>query len=136
MARRRIGSHGQIAERTDGTVRMTIRPEPRAFTVEDVAAIIAARYDFIPEPDRWRPSDYEPQTYQETWQKIMEENLTKKQMMRILTDCWYIANYEEWTDSSMRIDLSSENEERESHQAMVDFIYMKFPKFKSLIEEE
>lgn len=129
MARRRIGSHGQIAERTDGTVRMTIRPEPRAFDVEDVAAIIAARYDFLPEPDRWS-REPEP-TYQETWQKIMEENLTKKQMMRILTDCWYIANYEEWTDSSMRI-----NRDLESHQAMVDFIYMKFPKFKSLTEEE
>ena len=36
MARTRIGSHGQIAERTDGTIRMTIRPEPRAFDVEDL----------------------------------------------------------------------------------------------------
>ena len=136
MARRRMGAHGSINTWTDNSVRLTIRPEVRAFTVEDVAGIIAARYEFLPEADRWRPDDHETQTYQETWQKIMEENPSRKAMMRILTNCWYIANYEEWTDSSIRIDLSSENEERESHQAMVDFIYMKFPKFKSLIEEE
>ena len=132
MARRRMGAHGSINTWTDNSVRLTIRPEDRAFTVEDVAAIIAARYDFIPDPSNlWRPSEHEPQTYQETWQKIMEENPSRKEMMRILTDCWYIANYEEWTDSSMRIDM-----DLESHQAMVDFIYMKFPKFKSLTEEE
>ena len=137
MARKRMGAHGSINTWTDNSVRMTIRPEVRAFTVEDVAAIIASRYDFIPEPsNRWRPIEDQPQTYQETWQKIMEENLSRKQMMKILTDCWYIANYEEWTDSSVRIDLSSENDERESHQAMVDFILMKFPKFRSLTEEE
>ena len=123
MARKRIGSHGQIAERTDGTIRMTIRPEPRAFTVEDVAGIIAYRYDFLSEPDPF--SENPMATYQETWQTIMEENPTKKQMMRILTDCWYIANYENWSDSSIRIDT-----DLESHQAMIDFILMKFPKFR------
>ena len=123
MTRRRMGSHGQIAERTDGTIRMTIRPEPRAFTVEDVAGIIASRYDLISERDFWTE---EPEaTYQETWQKIMAENLTKKQMMRVLTDIWYIANFEEDTDCSFEIDTNIE-----SHQAMVDFILMKFPKFR------
>lgn len=138
MARKRMGAHGSINTWTDNSVRLTIRPEVRAFTVEDVAGIIAARYELVPDrsPDRWWPSDYEPQTYQETWQKIMEENPSRKKMMDILTDCWYIANYEEWTDCSIRIDLSEENVERESHQAVVDFIYMRFPKFKTLTEEE
>jgi hypothetical protein len=104
-------------------MRMTIRPEPRVFTVEDVAAIIATRYYFVADPNPWIEQD--EQTYQETWQKIMEENPSRKEMMRILTDCWYIANYEEWTDSSLRIDT-----DLESHQAMVDFILMKFPKFR------
>ena len=124
MARTRIGSHGEIAERTDGKMRMTIRPEPRVFDVEDVAGIIGARYDLISDNHRFYYNNNE-QTYQETWQKIMEENLTKKQMMRILTDCWYIANYEEYTDCSIRID-----KDLESHQAMIDFILMKFPKFR------
>lgn len=124
MARRRIGSHGQIAERTDGSIRMTIRPEPRAFDVEAVAAIIAARYDFLSEPDSYYEHD-EQTTYQETWQKIMKENPTKKEMMEILTDVWYIANYEEYTDCSIVIDR-----DLGSHQAMVDFILMKFPKFR------
>ena len=126
MARTRIGSHGQIAERTDGTIRMTIRPEPRAFDVEDVAAIIGTRYDIISDAQRF---DYygneEEPTYQETWKKIMAENPSKKKMMEILTDCWYIANYEEWTDCAIRIDR-----DLESHQAMIDFILMKFPKFR------
>ena len=135
MTRRRMGAHGSINTWTDNSVRLTIRPEVRAFTVEDVAAIIASRYDLVPENDTWRPSDYEPQTYQETWSKILEEKISRKTIMRILTDCWYIANYEEFTDSSVRIDLSSKNNERESHQAVVDFIYMKFPKFKTLEEE-
>tara|TARA_R100000697_G_scaffold18688_1_gene25775 strand:+ start:709 stop:1116 length:408 start_codon:yes stop_codon:yes gene_type:complete len=129
-----MGAHGSINTWTDNSVRLTIRPEVRAFTVEDVAAIIASRYDLVPENDRWRPSDYEPQTYQETWSKILEEKITKKTIMRILTDCWYIANYEEGTDSSVRIDLSSKNKERESHQAVVDFIKMKFPKFMTTEE--
>ena len=135
MTRRRMGAHGSINTWTDNSVRLTIRPEVRAFTVEDVAAIIASRYDLVPENDTWRPSDYEPQTYQETWSKILDEKISRKTIMRILTDCWYIANYEEFTDSSVRIDLSSKNKERESHQAVVDFIYMKFPKFKTLEEE-
>ena len=135
MPRRRMGAHGSINTWTDNSVRLTIRPEVRAFTVEDVAAIIASRYDLVPENDAWRPSDYEPQTYQETWSKILDEKISRKTIMRILTDCWYIANYEEFTDSSVRIDLSSKNNERESHQAVVDFIYMKFPKFKTLEEE-
>ena len=135
MTRRRMGAHGSINTWTDNSVRLTIRPEVRAFTVEDVAAIIASRYDLVPENDTWRPSDYEPQTYQETWSKILEEKISRKTIMRILTDCWYIANYEEFTDSSVRIDLSSKNNERESHQAVVDFIYMKVPKFKTLEEE-
>ena len=134
MTRRRMGAHGSINTWTDNSVRLTIRPEVRAFTVEDVAAIIASRYDLVPENDRWRPSDYEPQTYQETWSKILEEKISKKTIMRILTDCWYIANYEEGTDSSVRIDLSSKNKERESHQAVVDFIKMKFPKFMTTEE--
>ena len=134
MPRRRMGAHGSINTWTDNSVRLTIRPEVRAFTVEDVAAIIASRYDLVPENDRWRPSDYEPQTYQETWSKILEEKISKKTIMRILTDCWYIANYEELTDSSVRIDLSSKNKERESHQAVVDFIKMKFPKFMTTEE--
>ena len=134
MPRRRMGAHGSINTWTDNSVRLTIRPEVRAFTVEDVAAIIASRYDLVPENDRWRPSDYEPQTYQETWSKILEEKISKKTIMRILTDCWYIANYEEFTDSSVRIDLSSKNKERESHQAVVDFIKMKFPKFMTTEE--
>ncbi len=134
MPRRRMGAHGSINTWTDNSVRLTIRPEVRAFTVEDVAAIIASRYDLVPENDRWRPSDYEPQTYQETWSKILEEKISKKTIMRILTDCWYIANYEEGTDSSVRIDLSSKNKERESHQAVVDFIKMKFPKFMTTEE--
>ena len=128
MTRIRLGSHGQIAKRTDGTIGMTIRPEVRVWGVEDVAAIIASRYEFIDEPNRW--SDEPLATYQETWQKIMEENLTKKEMMRVLTDCWYIANYENWTDLSIRIDP-----EVESHQAMLDFIYMKFPKFRTEEQE-
>lgn len=123
MARTRIGSHGEIAKRTDGQMRMTIRPEPRAFTVEDVAGIIAYRYDFLSEPDPY--SENPMATYQETWQTIMEENPTKKQMMRTLTDCWYITNYENYTDCSIQIDTDVE-----SHQAMVDFILMKFPKFR------
>ena len=135
MTRRRMGAHGSINTWTDNSVRLTIRPEVRAFTVEDVAAIIASRYDLVPENDTWRPSDYEPQTYQETWSKILDEKISRKTIMRIVTDCWYIANYEEFTDSSVRIDLSSKNNERESHQAVVDFIYMKFPKFKTLEEE-
>lgn len=123
MARRRMGAHGSINTWTDNRIRMTIRPEPRAFTVEDVAGIIASRYDLISERDFWTE---EPEaTYQETWQKIMAENLTKKQMMRVLTDIWYIANFEEDTDCSFEIDTNIE-----SHQAMVDFILMKFPKFR------
>ena len=124
MARTRIGSHGQIAERTDGSIRMTIRPEPRAFDVEDVAAIIGTRYDLISDSHRYDYNEDEP-TYQETWQKIMAQNPTKKKMMDILTDVWYIANYEEYTSCSIRID-----KDLESHQAMIDFILMKFPKFR------
>lgn len=118
-----MGAHGSINTWTDNRIRMTIRPEPRAFTVEEVAGIIASRYDLISERDFWTE---EPEaTYQETWQKIMAENLTKKQMMRVLTDIWYIANFEEDTDCSFEIDTNIE-----SHQAMVDFILMKFPKFR------
>jgi hypothetical protein len=123
MARRRMGAHGSINTWTDDRIRMTIRPEPRAFTVDQVAAIIAYKFDLLSEPDPY--SEYPEATYQETWRTIMEENPTKKEMMDALTDCWYIANYENYTACSIRID-----KDLESHQAMIDFILMKFPKFR------
>ena len=137
MPRRRMGAHGTVNKWTDGKIRLTIRPEVRAFTVEDVASIIGAYNEFIPDKQSvgaWRPDNYKPQTYEETWKDIMEANLSKKEMMRILTDCWNIANFEEWTDSAIRIDLSDDNVESESHRAMVDFIKMKFPKFMTTEE--
>jgi len=128
MARKSMGAHGSINtwkdERRGLHQRITIRPEPRIFTAEDVAGILAYRYEFIPDPDPYDYDKKEP-TYQETWQKIMEENPSKKEIMRIISDIWYIANHEQWTDSSIHIDT-----DLESHQAMVDFVYMRFPKLK------
>jgi hypothetical protein len=131
MTRRRYGAHGKITPWTDDKKRLTIRPQPRAYTVEEVAARLGSYMDVL-----WVDHPYDDSehfSYTETIQKIVDfhngKMPTQQWAIDKLTDIWYMANHEE--NSEYRIDF---DESEPSHMATLDFVKKLFPKFRSTVE--
>ena len=125
MTRKRMGAHGSVNRFTDGKMRLTIRPEPRAYKAWEIAERIGSYIEVLHDPNTWHPAGEEMgMSYRDTMEKIMAEKMTKKWVIERLKCIWYMANYEECSDS--RIDLDCQK--YESHQAMLDWVYMTFPK--------
>ena len=126
-----MGAHGSINKFTDGKMRMTIRPEPRIYTAWEIAERIGSYIEVLHDPITWHPEGEEMGiSYREAMEKIREEKMTQKYVIKRLNDIWYMANYEECSDSTVRLNL-----EYESHQAMLDWVLMKFPKLNRTEEE-
>jgi len=129
MARRRMGAHGSINTWTDDRMRLTIRPEPRAYTALEIAERIGSYIEVLYNPDNYYSDEDDNITYRKAMEKIMAEKMNQKWVIDKLNDIWYMANYEQSTDLIVGLDV----ENYESHQAMLDWVYMTFPKFN---EEE
>lgn len=130
MTRKRMGAHGSVNKWTDNRMRLTIRPEPRAYVTWEIAERIGSYIEVLHDPNTWHPEGEEMgMSYRKTMEKIMAEKMTQKYVIEKLNDIWYMANYEECSDSSVSLDV----EKYESHQAMYDWVLMTFPK---LMEEE
>ena len=134
MARKRMGAHGSINEWTDGRMRLTIRPEPRAYTASEIAERIGSYIEVLFDERGIYCDPEENITYREAMIKIKEEKMTQKYVIDKLNDIWYMAQWEEATDSIVSLDV----EKYESHQAMYDWVIMTFPKLfgNSRREEE
>jgi len=132
MARKRMGAHGSINEFNDGKMRMTIRPEPRIYTALQIAERIGSYIEVLHDPSTWHPEGEEMgMSYRDAMEKIRSEKMTQKYVIKILNDIWYMANYEECSDSTISIDC----QQYESHQAMLDWVLMTFPKLNRTEEE-
>lgn len=126
-----MGAHGSINKFTDGKMRMTIRPEPRVYTAWEIAERIGSYIEVLHDFTTWHPEDEDMgMSYREAMEQIREEKMTQKYVIDKLNDIWYMANYEEVSDSTVRLNL-----EYESHQAMLDWVFMKFPKLNRTEEE-
>tara|TARA_R100000005_G_C4985485_1_gene193961 strand:- start:62 stop:472 length:411 start_codon:yes stop_codon:yes gene_type:complete len=124
MARKRMGAHGSINRWTDNRMRLTIRPEPRAYTALEIAERLGSYIEVLYDAGGIYSDPDEDITYREAMIKIKEEKMTKKYVIDFLNRIWYMAQYEEFTDSIVSIDV----EKYESHQAMYDWVLMTFPK--------
>ena len=124
MARKRMGAHGSINRWTDDRMRLTIRPEPRAYTALEIAERLGSYIEVLYDAGGYYSDPEENITYREAMIKIKEEKLTKKYVIDFLNRIWYMAQYEESTDSIVSLDV----EKYESHQAMYDWVLMTFPK--------
>ena len=134
MTRKRMGSHGSVNRFTDGKMRLTIRPEPRVYKAWEIAERIGSYIEVLYNPQSCYSDPEDDITYREAMEKIMEEKMTQKSVIDKLSNIWYMANYEECSDSIVSLAV----EEYESHQAMLDWVYMTFPKLfgNSRREEE
>lgn len=122
------GRHGLIAERTDGVVRMTVRPIVRALTAEDMAMIIGNVLDVS---DGYNDDLSRADTIQRIWDwehGLFPIKLTQKKILAYCTDAWYLANYEQGCTSMFDGDV-------ESHQVLLELIHDRFPKFKQIEAE-
>ena len=131
MARKRMGAHGSINRWTDDRMRLTIRPEPRAYTALEIAERLGSYIEVLYDAGGYYSDPDEDITYREAMMKIKEEKMTKKYVIDFLNRIWYMAQYEESTDSIVSLDV----EKYESHQAMYDWVLMTFPKLNRTEEE-
>lgn len=126
------GRHGLVAHRTDGKVRITVRPEVRALTAEDMAMIIGSILDVS---DGHNDDMSRADTIQRIWDwehGRFPVKLTQKRILAYCTDAWYLANYEQGCTSWFNGDI-------ESHRVLLELIHDRFPKFKQIeatMEEE
>ena len=119
-----MGAHGSINRWTDDRMRLTIRPEPRAYTALEIAERLGSYIEVLYNEGGYYSDPDENISYREAMMKIKEQKLTKKYVIDRLNDIWFMAQYEEATDSIVSIDV----EKYESHQAMYDWVLMTFPK--------
>jgi len=131
MTRKRMGAHGSINRFTDKKMRMTIRPEPRVYTALEVAERIGSYIEVLYNPNGCYSYPEDNISYREAMEKIREEKMTQNYVIDKLNDIWYMANYEQGCDGYVRLDV----EQYESHQAMLDWVLMKFPKLNRTEEE-
>lgn len=124
MTRRKMGAHGSINRWTDDRMRLTIRPEPRAYTALEIAERLGSYIEVLYDAGGYYSDPEDNITYREAMMKIKEEKMTKKYVIDFLNRIWYMAQYEEATDSIVSLDV----EKYESHQAMLDWVLMTFPK--------
>ena len=124
MTRKRMGAHGSVNRFTDEKMRLTVRPEPRAYVAWEIAERIGSYIEVLYNPQSCYSDPEDDITYREAMEKIRDEKMTQKSVINKLNDIWYMANYEQCTDSIVSLDV----EEYESHQAMLDWVYMTFPK--------
>jgi hypothetical protein len=126
-----MGAHGSINRWTDDRMRLTIRPEPRAYTASEIAERLGSYIEVLYDEYSVYSDPEDNITYREAMIKIKEEKLTKKYVIDFLNRIWYMAQYEEATDSIVRLDV----EKYQSHQAMYDWVLMTFPKLNRSEEE-
>ncbi len=111
---------------------MTIRPQPRTYTVEEVAARLGSYMEVL-----WVDHPYDDSehfSYTETLHSIHEfhggKMATQQWAIDVLSDIWDMANFEENCDT--RIDFDGTEP---SHMATLHWVKMLFPKFRSTVEQ-
>ena len=125
-----VGRHGQVAERTDGIVRMTVRPKVRVMTAEDMAMYVGYALDIT---DGYNDNLSKEYTIQRIWDwehsGMMPIKLTQKVLLGFCTDVYRLSRYENGSSSWFNGDL-------ESHRVLLEFIHDRFPKFRQIEGEE
>lgn len=143
MSRKRMGAHGTVCERMNGTWQMTIRPDPFVFTDEDIAMLLGKAMEVL----EMSPYGYDSvaQTFAQgmagifAWEQS-EGRLTQKKGVELITNLAFyggLCAYEMGDDSHSYYD-----DEIGAHRALLMKVRAVWPNFKvgvnrpSLDEEE
>lgn len=131
MGRTRYGKTGQICERINGRMMMTVRPTPTVLDDTDIAMLIGYICDVGREYQYNAENPLQP-TYEEAKQAIHDWQyntgtitpLTKKMVMGYLTSNYYLAQIEEHTDT-----FEAYDEDCEVCRALLEKVHEIFPSF-------
>ena len=125
MSRRRIGAHGKPLMWTDNRVRMTIRPEPSILDDEDLAMLLGYRLD-IQDTEEMT----EARAIKMIWDYEIHNKLTQKHALELVSDSWYLENYNMGSDTH---EIFDKNEEH--HRVLLKLVHRIWPQFKNTGEE-
>lgn len=140
MTRRNYGSHGEIAVRRNGRMMMTVRPEPEVLTPEQCAEIIGYRCLGLDGTDTLLGPSDDGKAFGITRDaniaiahyEASRGKMTQKKALKLLSDTWFLANQQNYTDMMPDFDEDDYN-----HRAVLAWVLRIFPKFsRDLTEEE
>ena len=134
MARMNYGSHGEICVRRNGRMMMTVRPEPEVLTPQECAEILGYRCIGLDGTDTLLgPSGLtDDANIAIAHYEAKSGKMTQKKAMNLLSDTWFLANQQNYTDMMPDFD-----EDNHNHQAVLAWVLRIFPKFsRDLTEEE
>ncbi len=127
MTRTRHGRHGEICERQNGRIMMTVRPTPTVLDDTDIAMLIGyitnvGRPDYYSE-EVISKSDAKQAIHD--WEYLCTYTpLTKKMVMGYLQSNYYLAQIEEQTDL-----IDTYDEDCGVCQALLERVHQIFPSF-------
>lgn len=123
-----VGRHGQVAERTDGVVRVTVRPQVRVLSAKDMAMYVGYALDIT---DGYNDDQSREHAVNRIWDwehGRFPQKLTQKLILNLCGRPEYISADEHgqmpWFD-----------EDVESHQVLLELIHDRFPKFRKIEKE-
>ena len=122
------GRHGLVAERTDGVVRVTVRPEVRALTAKDMAMYVGYALDIT---DGYNEDQSREYAIEKIWNWEHVGYPVKLTQKLILNWC----GRPEYITAEQNHQMPWFDEDVESHQVLLELIHDRFPKFKKIERE-
>ena len=124
-----VGRHGLVAERTDGVVRMTVRPEVRVLSAKDMAMYVGYALDIT---DGYNDNLSKEYTIERIWDwehGIYPMKLTQKVILNWCARADHISAHEHGQ-------MHNFDEDIEAHQVLLELIHDRFPKFRKIEKEK
>ncbi len=123
------GGHGVVSERQNGRMMMAIRPPPVVCDDEDVAMLLGFQLGILYAYREDRLSRNTVMAAVRDWE-THNGKLTQKRALGLLSDRWYLAQYEVCSETH-----ETYNEDDEAHRAMLEVVYQIWPHFTAGEEE-
>lgn len=126
MARTSWGGHGKVCLRQNGTMMMTIRPEPFVGDAKDIAMLLGFRMDILCGYNGSSSRMTHTETLHEIWSWQSEHGkLTQSRALELITDRYYLSQYEEGAELHEMFD-----EDNMAHLALLHLVLRLWPAFK------
>ena len=123
------GGHGVVSERQNGRMMMAIRPDPVVCDDEDVAMLLGFQLGILYAYREDRLSRNAVMAAVRDWENH-NGKLSQKRALGLLTDRWYLAQYEVCSETH-----ETYNEDDEAHRAMLEVVHQIWPHFTAGEEE-
>ena len=134
MPRSRLGAHGRVSERVNGTMMMTVRPEPVVLVAEDVAMLLGEYLNTVADPygdektlDDAMTAYYDFVLGRRMWSYLgaHPKGLTQKFMLERVLTGRRVMEYEAGEGDR----YAHFNEDDPTHQFTLELVYGVYPAF-------